>query len=110
MTPRNRWQYCQVQVSGTNGVLKQFFAERPPVETDLHTGWPAMVAKLGEQGWEMVGVAPQGRDVVYVFKREMPGAAPAQPVPAAMPAPPAPPAPPDEPPPPAGPVTDFTPL
>jgi hypothetical protein len=77
MTERARWQYCQIEV-GTNsmGVLKQFFADRDPVETNLHTSWPGMLAKLGEQGWEMVSAFPseggRGRSpLTYVLKRPL---------------------------------------
>lgn len=77
MAERGRWQYCQVEV-GTNslGVLRQFFTDRDPVQTDLHQGWPSMVAKLGEQGWELVSAFPneigRGRNpLTYVFKRPL---------------------------------------
>jgi hypothetical protein len=77
MTERAHWQYCQIEV-GTNsmGVLKQFFADRDPVETNLHTSWPGMLAKLGEQGWEMVSAFPseggRGRSpLTYVLKRSL---------------------------------------
>jgi len=114
MTDRSRWQYCQVEVNSNNtGMLKQFFPDRLPVETDLHQGWPAMLGKLGEQGWEMVSVLQSGRSVIYVFKRIL--AASNQPNTAATPpayAPPPtqqqqqPPQPPEE----KGPVKDFEPL
>jgi hypothetical protein len=117
MANRTRWQYCQVEVgTNTNGFLKQFFADRQPVESDLHQNWPAMIAKLGEQGWELVGVLPnesgRGRSpLTYVFKREMPGSGsgtnPATPPPVQG-------TPPSQPPPepsaPSGPVQDFEPL
>jgi hypothetical protein len=70
-----RWQYCQVEVgSNGQGALKQFFADREPVETALYANWPGMIAKLGEQGWELVSVFPneggRGRSpLTYVFKR-----------------------------------------
>jgi hypothetical protein len=71
---RARWQYCQVEV-GTNGmgVLRQFFAERDPIQTDLHNTWGPMIAKLGDQGWEMISVFANegGRGRTYVFKRQM---------------------------------------
>lgn len=77
MTDRVRWQYCQIEV-GTNGLgtLRQFFAEREPILTDLHNSWPSMLAKLGEQGWELVSVFPneggRGRSpLTYVFKRTL---------------------------------------
>jgi hypothetical protein len=114
MANRERWQYCQVEV-GTNstGFLKQFFTGQQPVETDLHQGWPAMIAKLGEQGWELVGAFPnesgRGRSpLTYVFKREMPGggANPASPPAQSSSTPQQPP----EPPKPSGPVQDFEPL
>jgi hypothetical protein len=114
MANRKQWQYCQVEV-GVNsaGFLKQFFPGQPPVESDLHQGWPAMIAKLGEQGWELVGAFPneggRGRSpLTYVFKREMPGGGsnpitppPAQGNPTQQP---------PEPPAPSGPVQDFEPL
>jgi hypothetical protein len=75
MAERMRWQYCQVEV-GTNslGVLRQFFADREPVVTELHNTWPGMIAKLGEQGWEMIAAFPseggRGRSpLTYIFKR-----------------------------------------
>ena len=77
LAERMRWQYCQIEVSASGvGVLKQFFADRVPVETDLHQGWPAMLAKLGEQGLELVSVFPHtgglGRlPLTYVFKRPL---------------------------------------
>ena len=77
MPGRARWQVCQIEVGMNNiGVLRQFFAERDPVQTDLHVTWPAMIAKLGEQGWELVSVFPneggRGRNpLTYVFKRQL---------------------------------------
>ncbi len=77
MAERIRWQYCQIEVNASGmGVLKQFFTDRAPVETELHQGWPAMLAKLGEQGWELVSVFPHtgglGRlPLTYVFKRPL---------------------------------------
>jgi hypothetical protein len=75
MVERQRWQYCQIEVGMNNiGVLRQFFSDREPVITDLHTTWTTMIAKLGEQGWEMVSAFPneagRGRNpLTYVFKR-----------------------------------------
>ena len=128
MANRDKWQYCQIEVGANRlGILKQFFSDRAPVETDLHQAWPAMLAKLGEQGWELVSAFPneggRGRSpLTYVFKRTYPGSsAPvvnanvAQSMPAST-SPPQPPsstsAPisPDEPPEDKGPVTDFEPL
>jgi hypothetical protein len=75
MVEQVRWQYCQVEI-GTNGqgALKQFFPDREPVETALYNNWPGMIAKLGEQGWELVSAFPneggRGRSpLTYVFKR-----------------------------------------
>jgi hypothetical protein len=74
---RVRWQYCQIEVGMNNlGVLRQFFAERDPVQTDLHTTWTSMLAKLGDQGWELISVFPnesgRGRSpLTYVFKRQL---------------------------------------
>jgi hypothetical protein len=113
MANRTRWQYCQIEVGANSlGFLKQFFAGQQPVETDLHQGWPAMIAKLGDQGWELVGAFPnesgRGRNpLTYVFKREMPGGGsnptpPAQSSPTPQQAP--------DPPRPSGPVQDFEPL
>lgn len=109
---RSRWQYCQIETRGNDtGVLRQFFPDRAPVETELHQNWPAMLGKLGEQGWELVGVLTRegglGRlPVTYVLKRELGtassgGSASIAPEPPA----PAPPAPPDEPPEPSKPKT-----
>lgn len=125
MAQRTRWQYCQIETrTNDTGVLKQFFAERSPVETELHQNWPAMLAKLGEQGWEMIGVvAHEGglgrRPLTYVLRRPV-GAASggAGPTPLEAPAPPsdipAPPStPPQEPPEPSepkSPTTGFEPL
>ena len=116
MANRKSWQYCQVEVGANRtGFLKQFFPGQQPVESDLHQSWPAMIAKLGEQGWELVGAFPneggRGRSpLTYVFKREMPagGSNPAPP-----PAPSTSSSPPQEPPEPqtpSGPVQDFEPL
>ncbi len=73
----DRWQYCQVEVgANNNGVLRQFFTDRTPVEMQLYQNWPAMLAKLGEQGWELVSAVPGGigkSSMVYVFKRLMSG-------------------------------------
>ncbi len=80
---RTQWQYCQIELSSDDtGILKQFFSDRRPVETMLHQNWPAMIAKLGEQGWEMISVLPHSgglgrRPLTYVFKRSMGTAAPA---------------------------------
>jgi hypothetical protein len=77
MADRVRWQYCQIEVGMNNlGVLRQFFSERDPIESDLHNTWPSMLAKLGEQGWELVSVFPneggRGRSpLTYVFKRTL---------------------------------------
>jgi hypothetical protein len=77
MADRVRWQYCQIEVGMNSiGQLKQFFADRDPVVTDLHVNWPAMVAKLGDQGWEMIAAFPneggKGRGpLTYVFKRPL---------------------------------------
>jgi hypothetical protein len=114
MADRMRWQYCQIEVGiNSSGMLKQFFADRLPVETDLQQNWPAMLAKLGEQGWEMVSAFPneggRGRSpMTYVFKRALGGSG-GQVVPVSgggsgggTP----PPEPPDR----SGPVTDFEPL
>ncbi len=75
MAERAKWQYCQIEVGTNNiGTLRQFFADRDPVQTDLHVTWPSMIAKLGEQGWELVSLLPgaAGRNSgIYVFKRPM---------------------------------------
>lgn len=77
MPERMKWQYCQIEVGANNlGVLRQFFAERDPIQTDLHDTWAAMIAKLGDQGWELVSVFPneggRGRNpLTYVFKRQI---------------------------------------
>ena len=77
MPERVRWQYCQIEVGMNSlGVLRQFFAERDPIQTDLHNTWPSMVAKLGDQGWELISVFPNesghGRSpLIYVFKRQL---------------------------------------
>lgn len=81
MAERIRWQYCQIEVGANSiGVLRQFFPDRLPIETELHQTWPSMIAKLGEQGWEMVSAFPneggRGRSpLTYVFKRDFPGGA-----------------------------------
>lgn len=122
MPSRTQWQYCQIEtkMSGT-GVLKQFFADRLPVETELHQNWPAMLGKLGEQGWELVSVLTNegglGRlGTTYVFKRPVGSTAGSQPTPIAAQTvstpttpPPAPPEPP-EPPEPKSPTTGFDPI
>ena len=75
MVERVRWQFCQIEISTDgNGILKQFFADRPAVEHNLRDNWPSMVGKLGDQGWELVNVFPneggRGRNpLTYVFKR-----------------------------------------
>ncbi|MGF1506279.1 MAG: hypothetical protein ACFB51_14275 [Anaerolineae bacterium] len=75
MVERSRWQYCQLEVGvDSQGVLKQFFPDRPPIEHNLRDNWPAMLGKLGEQGWEVVNAFPneggRGRSpLTYVFKR-----------------------------------------
>jgi hypothetical protein len=77
MADKIRWQYCQIEVGmNSMGQLKQFFADRDPILTDLHNNWPAMVAKLGDQGWEMIAAFPneggKGRNpLTYVFKRPL---------------------------------------
>ena len=76
MAERAKWQYCQIEVGMNNiGTLRQFFADRDPMETDLHVTWPAMLAKLGEQGWELVSAFPnEGRGhspLTYVLKRPL---------------------------------------
>jgi hypothetical protein len=77
MADKVRWQYCQIEVNAnTTGVLRQFFADREPVVTDLHINWPAMLGKLGDQGWEMIAALPaesgRGRNpLTYVFKRPL---------------------------------------
>ena len=79
MTDRMRWQYCQIEVGANSmAVMKQFFADRLPVEHDLRDNWPTMIAKLGEQGWEMDSAFPseggRGRSpLTYVFKRPLSG-------------------------------------
>lgn len=108
MPVRTAWQYCQIeQGPGNTGTLKQFFPDRAPVETQLHQNWPAMLAKLGDQGWELVNVvAHEGglgrRALTYVFKRPV-GSGSGGSAPAPASGPPTPPEP--EPPP-----TDFEPL
>ncbi len=108
MVERTRWQYCQIELGANNtGVLKQFFADRAPVETELHQNWPAMLAKLGEQGWELVSVvAHEGglgrRGLTYVFKRTLAGVSSG--TPASGPGSPA------GPPEPKGPAVGFEPL
>lgn len=119
MAQRTRWQYCQIETkTGGTGVLKQFFADRLPVETDLHQNWPAMLGKLGEQGWELVSVLTNegglGRlSTTYVLKRPLgaasAGSPPAQQVQQGPPPPPKPPEP-AEPPQPKSPTTGFEPL
>lgn len=77
MADKIRWQYCQIEVGmNSMGQLKQFFADREPIITDLHVNWPSMVAKLGDQGWEMISAFPneggKGRNpLTYVFKRPL---------------------------------------
>jgi hypothetical protein len=119
MATRTQWQYCQIEVGANSmGLLRQFFPDRQPVETDLHQTWPAMLGKLGEQGWELVSVFPneggRGRSpLTYVLKRAVgsgAGAQTANPVSSSMP-----PAPSSSGPVKAssqekGPITDFEPL
>lgn len=73
MAARTSWQYCQIEVGQNSyGVLRQFYADRGPAETQLYTNWPAMVGKLGDQGWELVNVVSGGTKhgpLIYVFKR-----------------------------------------
>ncbi len=96
MTNRNNWQDCQIDVDSSNhGILKQFFPDRQPMESDLHNAWSGMLAKLGEQGWELVSVFPneggRGRNPLsYVLKRSLVG------VSSVAPAPPPPPPPPED--------------
>jgi hypothetical protein len=77
MAERTRWQYCQIEVgTGGTGILRQFFSDRDVMETQLHANWPSMLAKLGDQGWEMVACFPneggRGRSpLTYVFKRPL---------------------------------------
>jgi hypothetical protein len=71
---------------GDSGILKQFFSDRQPVITELHQGWTAMVAKLGDQGWEMVSAfANEGgrgkSPATYVFKRPLGATSPGGPMP-----------------------------
>jgi hypothetical protein len=116
MSQRARWQYCQIEVrTNDTGVLKQFVEGRPPVATELHQNWSGMIAKLGEQGWEMIAAFPHEggmgrRPLTYVFRRTLAsGGSPPPPAPPTTgSAGPTPPAPPDEPDP--GPVADFEPL
>ncbi len=71
---RSQFQYCQIEIgSDSNGILRQFFSDRTPNETQLYTNWPAMIGKLGDQGWDMVNVLSGGRrgPLIYVFKRKM---------------------------------------
>lgn len=108
MAQLTRWQYCQIETrTNDTGVLRQFFADRKPVETELHQNWPAMLGKLGEQGWELVSaVANEGglgrRPLTYVLRRPLGAAAsgPAAPQPPTEP----------EPPEPKSPSTGFEPL
>jgi hypothetical protein len=77
MTDRMRWQYCQIEVGiNSTGTLRQFFSDREPVVTELHNTWTSMLAKLGDQGWELVAVLPnestRGRNpLTYVLKRPL---------------------------------------
>ncbi len=77
MSERLRWQVCQVEVGANSmGLLKQFVADREVITTELHGNWPGMIAKLGEQGWELLSVVPnesgRGRSpLTYVFKRPL---------------------------------------
>jgi hypothetical protein len=77
LADRTRWQYCQIEVGmNSAGLLKQFFTDRDPVITDLQANWPSMLAKLGDQGWEMIAAFPsesgRGRSpLTYVFKRPL---------------------------------------
>ncbi len=87
MSDRTRWQFCQIEVGANNiGVLRQFFPDRLPVETELHQNWPAMLAKLGEQGWDLVTAFPneggRGRSpLTYVLKRALPASGGGNPAP-----------------------------
>lgn len=103
MSDRVRWQYCQIEVGANSiGQLRQFFPDREAVVTELYDNWPGMLAKLGDQGWEIVSVFPneggRGRSpLTYVLKRPLaPGSS--------YPAPPPPP--PEA----TGPTTEFEPL
>lgn len=116
MSQRARWQYCQVEVrTNDTGILKQYVEGRLPIATELHQNWAGMIAKLGEQGWEMVAAFPHEgglgrRPLTYVFKRALAsggGTPPPAPSPPGTPPPP-PSELPDEPDP--GPVADFEPL
>jgi hypothetical protein len=77
MVERIRWQVCQIEVGANSvGILKQFVADREAVTIELHGNWPGMIAKLGEQGWELISVFPNeaGRGhnpLTYVFKRPL---------------------------------------
>lgn len=74
MTERRRWQVCQIEVrqNGT-GVLKQFIADQAPTIIELHENWPAMLGKLGDQGWELISAVPgdpkKSGPIIYLFKR-----------------------------------------
>jgi hypothetical protein len=49
-----RWEYKDVVRDGTRGEL--------PTEADLN--------RLGEEGWELAGIAPEGARLHFYFKRE----------------------------------------
>ncbi len=74
MSQRDSWQYCQIEViSNDQGVLRQFFADRAPVEMQLFQNWPSMIGKLGLQGWELISAVPgaSGKSsIIYVFSRK----------------------------------------
>lgn len=74
MAQRESWQYCQVEViSNDQGILRQFFADRAPVEMQLYQNWPSMIAKLGLQGWELISALPgvTGKSsIIYIFSRK----------------------------------------
>lgn len=74
----NRWEYCKLQstVEGatytlyrTHGtIVKRIVA---PDEDEMFEKWCALIASLGELGWELVNTmfVPTTQDTSWYFKR-----------------------------------------
>ncbi|MFW5748465.1 MAG: J domain-containing protein [Chloroflexota bacterium] len=63
-----RWEYLTLRSSRNYGTTKYYVNDVQ--ERDLKNArFSEVINQIGEQGWEMVGIAVVGSDQTYIFKR-----------------------------------------
>ncbi len=72
----SRWEYAEVSWQPHQITLTFFTLQGANVHQTPPAQWPATLARLGLEGWELVSaiVSPTGvHEYWYYFKRQVPG-------------------------------------